>query len=216
MPKLKKKSDAQKARERLQRNKKLRDDKAIRDEEQEVNSQARKSSRQDEQKRKKEQEADTQARKSAREDKQRRSDEQLSDTEARQIARKDPIRRKREQELDTESRKRKRTLSKSRYEDLLEMFYIQIRESPSYICSCCGRLWYETSTKITSEEHLQSIGCSDENIATYLYVAQTQHRLCGTCRKSTLTNSIPRLALANGLDFPIIPDELKVYKYFNL
>jgi len=99
------------------------------------------------------------------------------------------------------------------YGKLLNKYIAKIRQAPVFTCSCCGSLCYEESTTITSKEELQEKGCTEEFITAVLHYKQDIDRLCCTCKTYVLRKDdkkLPRVALANGLDFPKIPDELKV------
>jgi hypothetical protein len=193
MPKTKRKSEAQKARERKEYAAQRRQNSDVREAEQQTNSQARRA---------------------ARSDPQRREQEQ----QARRAARSDPLRREQEQRLNTQSHKRIRRDSKSSYDKLFSLYKEKINESPTFICSCCGGLFYPKSTVLVPEEKLiaenkkKNKMCSAEFISSILHVQQQQHRLCSTCKTSAFSNRVPRLALCNGFDFPVIPPELQVFK----
>jgi hypothetical protein len=182
MPKLKKKSVAQKLRE-------------------------------DKEKKAKKQASDTAARRIARQNQARHDREQVADTKARRLARQDVGIRSVERKRFWEAEKKRRQKAKSSYEKLFEKYSEQIRQSPSYICSCCGGLWYENSTTITSQEELFRWGCDQDFIDTVLRVHQNQHRLCGTCKRNIAQKQVPRLCLSNGFDFPIVPSEIKVNQF---
>jgi rubrerythrin len=196
MPKLKKKSVAQKMRKEEEN--RLHD------------TNARRLVRQNQARRQEEQLADTASRRLARQDPARRHQKQLADIEYRRLARKDIGYRSVERKKFWEAEKKRRQTAKSSYEKLVEKYSDQIRQSPSYICSCCGGLWYEKSTTITSQEELIRCGCSQDFIDTVLRVHQNQHRFCGTCKRNIAQKQIPRLCLSNGFDFPIVPSEIKV------
>lgn len=97
------------------------------------------------------------------------------------------------------------------FESLLQTFNKTIKCAPSYICSCCGSLFYEYSTHKTLKENLEKCGRSTEFINAVLYVQQTIHRLCTICKNTVKNNKIPKLGLCNGFDFHPIPHELKVF-----
>jgi hypothetical protein len=146
----------------------------------------------------------------ARQDPSYRTREAKRDRESRRFKREDLALRSIERRTFWEAERKRRNSSKSSYEKLLEKYTDQIRQSPSYICSCCGGLWYQKSTTPTSQEALISSGCDQEFIDTVLRAKQDQHRLCGTCKKSITQKRVPRLCLSNGFDFPIVPAEIKV------
>src|SRR4051812_10452709 len=126
--------------------------------------------------------------------------------------RKNPAKRKQDYEVNVESLRKRRKVIRSTYEGLLGLYNNQIRESPTLICSCCGGLWYRSSTVLTSEEKLDKAGRYEDFIDAVLRVPQPQHRFCKTCNSSVKIGKVPKLALSNGFGFPELPDELKVSK----
>lgn len=96
-----------------------------------------------------------------------------------------------------------------------ELYFSKIREAPDNVCSCCGGLFYSESVKYgkTSASKLSQKGLTDEMIAKVLFVQQSQHLFCSTCKSYIYGKEpkIPRVALSNGLDFPTVPDVLKVH-----
>jgi rubrerythrin len=154
--------------------------------------------------------ANTAARRLVRQDEARRKQEQTANTESHRRARQDTVRRSTERRTFWDAEKKRRNSSKSNYEKLLERYINQIRESPSYICSCCGGLWYIKSTTCASKEKLIKSGCNTDLINTVLHVNQEQHRFCATCKKSVAEMRVPRLCLSNGFDFPVLSNDVKV------
>ncbi len=96
----------------------------------------------------------------------------------------------------------------------------KIRRGPTWICSCCGGLFYREGVRNIDKTKLQQWELTEDMISSILYVDQNSCRtwetkpknysLCITCCNYAKEKRLPRLALANGLDFPVIPDELKV------
>jgi rubrerythrin len=210
MPKLKKKSIAQKLREKATAKRLARQNSVFRQEEQEADTKSHRLARQDSSFRTHEKKKNAESQRLARRNPSYRTHEAKRDTESRRLKREDPTLRSIERRTFWEAERKRRNSSKSSYEKLLEKYTDQIRQSPSYICSCCGGLWYEKSTTTTSQETLIQCGCSQDFIDTVLRVNQDQHRFCATCKKSISQKRVPRLCLSNGFDFPTIPDDVKV------
>jgi len=165
-----------------------------------------------------------------REDPEVRTPEKFKNADSMRLRRQDPIARvsertrnaeimrlRREDEDEREKEKlayrKKKSNEISSYDKLLIKYIAKIRQAPTFICSCCGGLCYEESTSITSKEELREKGCSEEFLSAVLHYNQDIHRLCCTCKSYVFrkdNKKLPRVALANGLDFPDIPDELKV------
>jgi hypothetical protein len=78
-------------------------------------------------------------------------------------------------------------------------------------------LFYSSSTTLITEDKLiaenkkKNKKCSQEFISLILYVDQQHPRLCSTCKTAAFSNRVPKLALSNGFDFPVIPPELQVF-----
>jgi hypothetical protein len=187
-----------------------RQDEARRIQEQTANTESRRLARQDQTRREQEQTADKESHRLARQDQARRQQEQVANTESHRLARQDTVRRSTERRTFWDAEKKRRNSSKSNYEKLLERYINQIQESPSYICSCCGGLWYIKSTTCASKEKLIKSGCKTDFINTVLHVNQEQHRFCATCKKSVAEMQVPRLCLSNGFDFPVLSNDVKV------
>ena len=150
-----------------------------------------------------------------RENEEHRNKEKQDNTKSRRGKRKNPEVRESEEQARKKSRLAKTTNFKKDYDQLLTAFQGRIKLAPSVICSCCGGLFYKTSTKEVTSEDLSSKGCDEAFINKILHVHQQKHKLCSTCKASVFVKppkapKIPRLCLANGFDFPEIPEELKV------
>jgi hypothetical protein len=160
---------------------------------------------------------DSQARRLARENPDYRTPEKEKDAEAHKIVRKNPVKRRILQDADTENRSKQRKVERSKFETMYEKYKEKIKCAPNIICSCCGGLWYVTSTTKISRGTLLERGFSDSFLDSVLCVDQDVHHLCVTCRKSVMAKNVPKMCLSNGFEFPIIPEELKVsYNYNSL
>jgi hypothetical protein len=157
-----------------------------------------------------EKEKDAAFKRKARQNPDYRTQEKTRDAEAHSQARQDPIKRKKIISDVTESQRKKRKSDKFNLEYLLNEYNKRIHQSPEFICSCCGGLWYESSTKVITREQLEDKGLSASLITTVLNVNQNVHRLCGTCRGSVFQKQVPKLCLTNGFKFPDVPPELQV------
>jgi hypothetical protein len=145
-----------------------------------------------------------------RESQEYRTPEKARNAEAHSQARQDPIKRKKTHLVELESKRKIRKSDKSSLEFLLQEYNKKIHQSPEFICSCCGGLWYESSTKVITREQLEDKGLSASLITTVLNVNQNVHRLCGTCKGSVFQKQVPKLCLTNGFKFPDVPPELQV------
>lgn len=136
-----------------------------------------------------------------------RTPERIRDAKKRSLRRFDPVRRR----LDLAANSKCKTKlkdSQSGYESHLQKFIKKCKQGPVFICSCCGAILYEESTVKITESKLHA--CDSETIENILHVEQSCHRLCKTCFSYARRGAIPRTCLANGLDFPVIPNEIQV------
>jgi len=233
MPKLKRKSELQKVAEKRERAKRRKLDitalagdhtcstrdqeenpdedstRTVQNESKLKKAESMRSRRQDPNYRETEQVNDTESKRLRRTNPQIRTPEKTRNAESMKARRKDENTRKDE----IERTRSKRIIHKSTYDRLLDKYMTKIRQAPTFICSCCGALCYEESTSIITKEELREKGCSEEFVTAVLHYNQDIHRLCCTCKSYVLRKDdkkLPRVALANGLDFPEIPDQLKV------
>ena len=82
-------------------------------------------------------------------------------------------------------------------------YFEEIKEGPTYTCTCCGRLWFKTSVS-----NLNKAKCK-KNILDLVFYLKSSNLICRSCSPSVYNGSIPRMALSNGLDFALQPDCLK-------
>jgi len=140
-----------------------------------------------------------------------RTPEKIRDKEYHRVRRDDLSFRIPERLRDSAAKRSQQLRLLSSFEKLRDKFREKIKCAPIFICSCCGGLWYKDSTTVVSEQLLKDKGCDDNLVMKVLHVKQDEHRLCGTCKKSVFGRRLPRVSLCNGLDFPEIPEVLKVY-----
>jgi hypothetical protein len=107
-----------------------------------------------------------------------------------------------EQKINTSARRVLRTGS---VQANLKEFQAIKKEGPTSVCACCGGLWFRTSTRLASAKQSEN---EFESKIFYLSIEDTP-RLCETCYRDYKNNRVPRLALANGIDFPKVPPILK-------
>jgi hypothetical protein len=82
-----------------------------------------------------------------------------------------------------------------------------IQSGPTYICSCCGGLWYKKSVQKVTTEKLRSFGADDNVVEAASELPQNgQYFLCSTCFRKVKRNKVPKAALTNGFKFPMVPD----------
>jgi hypothetical protein len=119
------------------------------------------------------------------------------------MKRANPIEKSKERESNKLAHRVLRTGS---IESNLKEFEAIKKEGPTSVCSCCGGLWFRTSTRAVTANQC------DKDLAKkifYLMSEDTSYKLCETCFRDYRRNQVPRLALANGIDFPEVPSVLK-------
>jgi hypothetical protein len=87
----------------------------------------------------------------------------------------------------------------------IKEFEAKKKEGPTSICTCCGGLWFQSSTRLLSPSHTDSE--LDKNV--FFLKNEYEPRLCLTCYRDYRKGSVARLALSNGIGFPIIPPILQ-------
>ena len=77
------------------------------------------------------------------------------------------------------------------------------------VCVCCGQLFSEIGIVVNSPQCILAIEENPQliNVKQISWVEELQ--LCITCSTTLAKGKVPKLCLANGLDFPPIPEELK-------
>jgi len=186
-----------------------REEPEVRTPEKERNAVSMRLRREDPEVRTPEKERNAESMRLRREDPTARISERTRNAEIKRSRRQDEIVRVQEKL----AYRKKKSDEVSSYDKLLNKYIPKIRQAPTFICSCCGALCYEESTSITTKEELREKGCSEEFVKAVLHYNQDIHRVCCTCKSYVFrkdNKKLPRVALANGLEFPDIPDRLKV------
>jgi len=127
------------------------------------------------------------------------------DAKKKANARKSDIFKKRESEALERYRNRIQTES---LQTKLEKFRTQTKEGPTLVCICCGALWFRSSVHSVSSTNLEQKHNPDF-LKNIFNVKSEDKWICRTCLIYVKRGQVPRLALSNGLDFPIIPEVLK-------
>ena len=189
--------------------------------EQALNTVIRKEKRTDPKVRHMEQVKDTKHRQMRRMNPVIRQTEQTSNSKLRKEKRTAPKIRQFEQTSNSRLRKEKRTDPKIRQRDNrnnrlirnqvsgrnpeieISNFHNLVSEGPTYVCISCDQLCYKRSVVNKSNTKLDSIINVKQNRST----TETQW-VCHTCMRYLKKNKMPPCAIANGNNFPKIPDLL--------
>jgi hypothetical protein len=107
-----------------------------------------------------------------------------------------------EQEKNTIARKGLRT---GNLKTNLKEFELRKREGPTSICACCGGLWFKSSIRAVIANEFEN----ELTRKVFFLKIDDAPKLCETCFRDYRRNQVPRLALANGIDFPELPSVLK-------
>ena len=99
------------------------------------------------------------------------------------------------------------------FQKIQKQFRTNLKERCDRICNCCGGLWFPKSVRNLSKDTLRLKGITNDFINSAFYVDPSSEVFCQTCRLSVMRGKLPKLALTNGLDFPKIPEVVKVRKH---
>ena len=77
------------------------------------------------------------------------------------------------------------------------------------VCVCCGQLFAEIGIVVNPLQCILAIEKEPQLIVVKQVDGVNELQLCITCSSSVAKGKVPKLCLANGLDFPPIPYELK-------
>ncbi|XP_047999641.1 uncharacterized protein LOC125236759 [Leguminivora glycinivorella] len=187
-----------------------RTDVRYRQAEQERDTEAHRAARQDDEYRRDEQQRNTQAHRVARMDVEFREAEQERDTHARRVTRENEEYRRNEQMRNSAARQELRSKQKDSWDLTVQNYLKNIKEGNTHPCHCCGRLWHINSIKkISKDIALNKYGQLFVDNVFHLNPTQNYGEFCSTCARYINKGTIPRLARANGLIFPCIPEVLK-------
>lgn len=92
---------------------------------------------------------------------------------------------------------------------LIEEYEESIITGPKYVCVCCGLLEFQDSVEIFFENN--TITELDEKVFCLKtkYFDNDYNWICKVCTKQIQDKKIPKIALSNSLDFPIIDENIK-------
>ncbi|KAK3926549.1 Secretory phospholipase A2 receptor [Frankliniella fusca] len=87
-------------------------------------------------------------------------------------------------------------------------YFNDIREGPTYICSCCGHINFKNYISLL-KEYSESSLFKLSNVCIYNSKQNDKYIVCGTCKRYLLSMKVPNNALVNGVAFPELPDVLQ-------
>ncbi|CAG5050492.1 unnamed protein product [Parnassius apollo] len=186
-----------------------RENPIFRDTEQQRDTQAHREARENPIFRDTEQQRNTHAHRIARKKPVFRDIEQRRDTQARQIAREDPHYSQIERARDTRARQSARCNSINDWHNVKRKYFDNTKEGYNHPCSCCGRLWHKNSVRKLIKHSISTKYNAEFALSVFnLNPCDESAEFCCTCAKYITQGRMPRLAIANGLKFPDIPDVL--------
>ncbi|CAG5050266.1 unnamed protein product [Parnassius apollo] len=186
-----------------------RENPIFRDTEQQRDTQAHREARENPIFRDTEQQRNTHAHRIARENPVFRDIEQRRDTQAHQIAREDPHYSQIERARDTRARQSARCNSINDWDNVKRKYFNNTKEGYNHPCSCCGRLWHKNSVRKLIKHSISTKYNAEFALSVFnLNPCDESAEFCCTCAKYITQGRMPRLAIANGLKFPDIPDVL--------
>ena len=84
-----------------------------------------------------------------------------------------------------------------------------LKNGHDQVCVCCGQLFAEIGIVVNAQQCILAIEKDPQLIVVRHIGWIPELQLCITCSQAIGKGKVPKLCLANGLDFPPIPDELK-------
>ncbi|XP_062577686.1 uncharacterized protein LOC134239531 [Saccostrea cucullata] len=135
-----------------------------------------------------------------------RAKEQFRGKSAKAQKRRDPHFCRKEN-IARKQRKYGSTLSES-----ISVFNKRTEEGPLYVCTCCQQTWFSHSV-VDSSFLKQNL--PPEDVAKFLskYISvDGKEWICLTCKKSIQDGKMPKLSVANHVQFPSKPEELQLHQ----
>ncbi|XP_062615938.1 uncharacterized protein LOC134277623 [Saccostrea cucullata] len=135
-----------------------------------------------------------------------RENEQSREKSAKAQKRKDP------QFCRKENIARKCRKNGTSLTNAISAFNKRIEEGPLYVCTCCHQTWFSHS--VVDSNFLRK-NLPPEDVAKFLtnYVSiGGKEWICLTCKKSIQEKKMPKLSIANHVQFPTKPEELELHQ----
>ena len=108
------------------------------------------------------------------------------------------------------------TLSKMHQKDFetiekaIKQFQSDISVGPLYVCTCCHQTWFRKSVSMLKNTNLPAerkrLYCTDFTSIS------NEEWICHTCMSALRDNKIPKLSVANGMNWPEKPPELNLHQ----
>ncbi|KAK3910115.1 Titin-like protein [Frankliniella fusca] len=110
------------------------------------------------------------------------------------------------------NKKHKHNKENESFEDskqkVIDQYFTEIKEGPTWICSCCGHLNFKKSMSLLNEFPKDSL-FQLKTICTVNVPTDNKYIVCHTCKRYLISQNVPNNAVINGLSFPPIPEVLQ-------
>ena len=106
-------------------------------------------------------------------------------------------------------KKAKKIATRTSYSNKVVEYERILKNGHDRVCVCCGQLFSEIGIVVNSQQCILAIEKEPQLIVVKQVDWVNELQLCITCSTAVAKGKVPKLCLANGLDFPPIPDELK-------
>ena len=114
----------------------------------------------------------------------------------------DPIKSQIKRDRD----KNQKVQSRKNNNNLIQIYENAIKDGPTYICVCCGGLFFKRSVKKFNKTDYNDLTLLNKILNVDQVSIDSEFKyICITCDKYSKSNKVPRLALSNGLKFNTIP-----------
>ena len=124
-----------------------------------------------------------------------------------------PVRSMYSKEITSSSMyKKKREKKTTLLDKAAETFRRKCKELPEYVCTCCHRMLFLKTVYVFDRDKYKYDGvCANVLSERYRYKdsEKEEEYICQTCNKDLKANRMPAQAVANGLEVPDMPSQLK-------
>ena len=103
----------------------------------------------------------------------------------------------------------KKNATRATYSNKVVEYERILKNGHDRVCVCCGQLFAEIGIVVNPQQCIMAIEKDPQLIVVRQICWILELQLCITCSQAIGKGKVPKLCLANGLDFPPIPDELK-------
>ena len=95
-------------------------------------------------------------------------------------------------------------------DECIKEFHSGISVGPLYVCTCCHQTWFRKSVSMLKNTHMPTR--IRELYCTKFTSVNDEEWVCHTCLNSLRDSKMPRLSVANGMNWPNKPPELNLHQ----